>query len=65
MKKCLNVAMVLSIALSVFTGCAEEEDYGTGIRPDGPSYVPKDCVFTTRGFLDSSSDGADRYPSFT
>ena len=50
-----------------FAGCQQEKpDYGTGIRPDGPSYKPKDCVFQVRGLGNSSAgeDDADRYASF-
>ena len=62
-----NYHLILMIVLSVFLiGCDEGAGYGSGIRPDGPSYVPKDCVFQTIGLKDSSADSEseDRFQSF-
>lgn len=52
-------------ALVAILSCTVEADYGTGIRPDAPSYIPKDCVFQTRGLVNTSvADAPDKYPSF-
>ncbi len=60
-----KILFAFALALTVISSCEQEEGYGTGIRPDGPSYVPKDCVFQTRGLLNSIADAPDKYPSFT
>ena len=61
-----NLMIAFTVAILVLSACGKEEDYGTGIRPEGPSYVPKDCVFQTVGLKNPSSgeNDEDRYPSF-
>lgn len=57
----------LAVMALAFAGCQQEKpDYGTGIRPDGPSYKPKDCVFQVRGLANPAAgeDDADKYASF-
>ncbi len=50
-----NLMIAFTVAILVLSACGKEEDYGTGIRPEGPSYVPKDCVFQTVGLKNPSS----------
>ncbi len=61
------VVFFLLLVMTITVGCSEkEEDYGTGVRPDGPSYVPKDCVFTKRGLNNALAveDAEDLYHNF-
>lgn len=62
-----NLVIAFTVAIFVLSACGKADDYGTGIRPEGPSYVPKDCVFQTVGLKNPSAgeDDEDRYPSFT